>query len=58
MVVCHLYNTTQRILVNGQGYENLIKIFLKPFFEAKLAQHIKNIDDFKKGLLCPERGRL
>ena len=25
-VVCHLYNTTQRILVNGQGYDNLINI--------------------------------
>ena len=30
-VVCHLYNTTQLILVNGHGYANFIEIFLKPY---------------------------
>ena len=30
--VCHFYNTTQLILVNGHGYAKLIEIFLKPFF--------------------------
>ena len=35
-VVCHLYNTTQRILVNGQGYELLIQIFLKLFLKPNL----------------------
>ena len=25
----HLYNTTQRILVNGHGYEDFVKTFLK-----------------------------
>ena len=35
-VVLHLYNTTQRILINGHGYENFIEIFVKPFFETKV----------------------
>ena len=56
-MVCHLYNTTQRILVNGRGYDNLINIFLKPFFEAKLAQNMKNIDDFNKGVLAALSGK-
>ena len=55
--VCHLYNTTQRILVNGRGYDTLINIFLKPFFEAKLAQNTKNIDDFNKGVLAALSGK-
>ena len=45
-VVCHLYNTTQRILVNGRGYEKLINHFLKPFFEGKIALVKDNIAVF------------
>ena len=30
-VVCHMYNTTLLILVNGHGYKKLIEPFLKPF---------------------------
>ena len=35
-VVCHMYNTTQRILVNGHGYQLFVEAFLKPFFQAKI----------------------
>ena len=35
-VVCHLYNTTQRILVNGHGYQRFVEIFLKPYLQAKI----------------------
>ena len=35
-VVCHFYNTTQKILVNGHGYKRLLEIFLIPFFGAKV----------------------
>ena len=34
--VCHFYNTTQLILCNGHGYTNLIKLFLKPYFECRI----------------------
>ena len=32
----HCYNTTQLILINGNGYKNLVQFFLKPFFEEKI----------------------
>ena len=35
-IVCHLYNTTCLILVNGHGYKHFIDIFVKPFFKAKI----------------------
>ena len=35
-VICHLYNTTQKILVNGHGYKRLVELFLKPFFHSKI----------------------
>ena len=28
-VVCHMYNTTQLILINGHGYKTFIDVFLK-----------------------------
>ena len=49
-VVCHLYNTTQRILVNGNGYDNFIRVFLQPYFEAKISQNIQNIENWKPSL--------
>ena len=42
-VVLHLYNTTQRILVNGHGYENFVEIFLKPFFLSKVQAYPQEI---------------
>ena len=56
-VVCHLYNTTQRILVNGNGYENLIMIFLEPYFQAKISQNIRNIEHFNKQALISLSGK-
>ena len=35
-IVCHLYNTTQLILVNGNGYQHFFEVCLKPFFQAKI----------------------
>ena len=31
----HCYSTTQLILINGNGYKNLVQFFLKPFCEEK-----------------------
>ena len=42
-VVCHLYNTTQRIMVNGRGYEKLTDMFLKPLFQSKVDFYGKEI---------------
>ena len=56
-VVCHLYNITQHILVNGKGYDNIIQIFLKPYFESKLSQNIKNIENFNKEVLAVLSGK-
>ena len=50
-VVCHLYNTTQLIVVNGHGYANLIKIFLKPFFESKMSFNIEKVEEYNKQVL-------
>ena len=35
-IVCHFYNTTQRMLVNGHGYKIFTDIFLKPYFQQKI----------------------
>ena len=56
-VVCHLYNTTQRIMVNGQGYENFIQIFLQPYFEEKLSQNIQKIEEYNRGALAAISGK-
>ena len=45
-VVCHFYNTTQRILVNGHGYRSFINIFLKPFFTSKIDSSLTEIQAF------------
>ena len=50
-VVCHLYNTTQLILVNGHGYANLITIFLKPFFESKISFNTKEVEEYNEQVL-------
>ena len=47
-VVCHLYNTTQKILVNGHGYKRLIDIFLKPFFQSKVESCSSEIQNLNK----------
>ena len=42
-IVCHLYNTTQLVLVNGHGYQKFINTFLKPFFDSKVDEHAADI---------------
>ena len=56
-VVCHLYNTTQRIMVNGHGCEQFIEIFLMPFFQEKISQNIKNVDLYNKEALSALSGK-
>ena len=41
-IVCHLYNTTQLLLVNGHGYKEFINVFLMPFFEANVCLYPGN----------------
>ena len=43
-IVCHLYNTTQLILVNGRGYKKFVELFLKPFFATKIDECIEEIE--------------
>ena len=45
-IVCHMYNTTQLILINGHGYQRFTDIFLKPFLTAKIGECIPEIEDF------------
>ena len=45
-IVCHLYNTTQLILINGHGYQRFIDVFLKPFLTAKINECIPEIEEF------------
>ena len=55
-IVCHFYNTTQRILINGHGYNMLVKTFLKPYFEAKINLNNIEIANFNK--LVSEKPRV
>ena len=50
-VVCHLYNTTCLILVNGQGYQKLIEKFLVPFFQAKINSCNREIESYNEIVL-------
>ena len=50
-IICHLYNTTQHILVYGHGYSNFIKLFLKPFFDSKLSLNQEDIASYNKKVL-------
>ena len=45
-IVCHMYNTTQLILINGHGYQKFIDVFLKPFLTAKINECIPEIEEF------------
>ena len=53
-IVCHLYNTTQIVLVNGHGYQKFINKFLQPFFDCKVEEHAADIvqlnDEVRKKL--------
>ena len=44
-IVCHLYNTTQLILINGRGYKKFVELFLKPFLVAKIDECIDQIEE-------------
>ena len=49
-VVCHFYNTTQLILINGHGYKKFIDLFLKPFLVSKIYEIEQFNDDVIKKL--------
>ena len=51
-IVCHLYNTTQLILVNGHGYKKLVELFLKPYFVAKTTNNWEEIDSYNKDVIA------
>ena len=51
--VCHFYNTTQLILVNGHGYMSLVEEFLGKYFESKIANNIQEITKFNDLALEP-----
>ena len=42
-IVCHQYHTTQLILINGQGYQKFLNIFLEPFFKSKIQNCLEDI---------------
>ena len=50
-VVCHLYNTTQLILINGHGYRKFIELFLKPFLISKIDGCIEDIELFNNDVV-------
>ena len=50
-IVLHLYNTTQRILVNGHGYEDFVEIFLKPFFGSKVQSCVQEINTLNEEVI-------
>ena len=50
-IVLHLYNTTQRVLVNGHGYEEFVVSFLKPFFEAKVQEYPNEISNINNEVI-------
>ena len=39
-----VYNSTQRMLVNGHGYRKFIDLFLKPFFVSKTEESQRDIE--------------
>ena len=49
--VCHLYNTTQKILVNGNAYAQLVDHFLRPYFVAKLPIFESQISNYNNLVL-------
>ena len=51
-IVCHLYNTTQLILVNGHGYRRFIDLFLKPFFTSKIDESVEIINTFNEEVIA------
>jgi hypothetical protein len=44
--VCHFYNTTQKLLVNGRGYDKFVEQFLTPFFQSKIPLYEEEIGDY------------
>ena len=49
--VCHLYNTTQKILVNGNAYALLVDYFLQPYFVAKVPIFESQISNYNNLVL-------
>ena len=47
-IVCHLYNTTQLILVNGHGYQRFIDLFLDLSLPPRLRRVFKTLNNSTK----------
>ena len=50
-IVCHFYNTTQLILINGVGYRKFIDLFLKPFFASKITNCLEGIEQYNNDVV-------
>ena len=46
--VCHFYNTTKRIMINGHGYRSLVSEFFIPYFNKKITENMREIDKFNE----------
>ena len=57
-VVCHMYNTTQLILVNGHGYKKFIDVFLKPFLISKTNKCLEDIEQLNDEVIKKEYNNL
>ena len=55
--VCHFYNTTQLILVNGHGHKKLVEDFLAPYFESKISLNLEEINQYNEQALQTLGGR-
>lgn len=44
--VGHFYNTTQRVMLNGQGHAKFVDELLGPYFKAKVEMNAKEISEY------------
>ena len=49
--VCHFYNTTQLIMVNGHGCTKLVEEFLEPYFQSKINMNLDEIQKYNEQAL-------
>ena len=51
------FNTTQKIKVEGQGYTELIEMYLRQLFTNKITDAAAEIDDYNKGVIAALSGK-
>ena len=50
-IVCHFYNTTQLILINGVGYREFIDLFLQPFIASNITNCLEGIEQYNNDVV-------